>query len=224
LGADDICTGYRRHQLIALYRLLHWVPFKRLHQLFSKVLTKNGTFIRRLNKAATAWHEDENTFLLNLLLYSQLNRKESCSFLENGLNKMASDVTLIDKALALEQMSYLPNQNLLYTDKASMKYGVEVRVPYLDNELCDYIYNIPAQLKMKGLETKYILKEIAKKYLPKEIIYRKKVGFSEPIDDVTEQELLKIIQKSPLSYYLEEPQISKQLLLNLYASIKFSSL
>lgn len=224
LGADDIFTGYRRHQLVALYKLLHWLPLKTLYQLFSKVLSKNNSLRCRLHKAAEAWDEDEDTFLLNLLLYTQINRSSACSFLENRLKKMGGDIALIDKALALEQMAYLPNQNLLYTDKASMRHGVEVRVPYLDNELCDYVYNIPTKLKIKGLETKYILKEIAKRYLPKEIIYRKKVGFSEPIGVAMRQELLEIIQKSSLSNYLEDPLIDKQLLLNLYANLKFGSM
>lgn len=224
LGADDIFTGYRRHQLVALYKLLHWLPLKTLYQLFSKVLSKNNSLRYRLHKAAEAWDEDEDTFLLNLLLYTQINRSSACSFLENRLKKMGGDIALIDKALALEQMAYLPNQNLLYTDKASMRHGVEVRVPYLDNELCDFVYNIPTKLKIKGLETKYILKEIAKRYLPKEIIYRKKVGFSEPIGVAMRQELLEIIQKSSLSNYLEDPLIDKQLLLNLYANLKFGSM
>mgnify|MGYP003955289437 CR=1 FL=1 len=56
----------------------------------------------------------------------------------------------------------------------SMAHGVEVRVPFLDLDLVNFSTTIPPNLKMKGNETKYILKKSMEKYLPKEVIYRRK--------------------------------------------------
>lgn len=76
---------------------------------------------------------------------------------------------------------FLTDHNLNYTDKLSMATGVEVRVPYLDVELVNQSTRIPAGWKMKGNTTKYILKKVGEKYLPKEVIYRPKTGFGAPV-------------------------------------------
>lgn len=76
---------------------------------------------------------------------------------------------------------FLTDHNLNYTDKMSMAHGVEVRVPYLDKELVEFSTTIPPHLKMKGLTTKYLLKKVAEKYLPHEVIYRPKTGFGAPV-------------------------------------------
>jgi asparagine synthase (glutamine-hydrolysing) len=62
-----------------------------------------------------------------------------------------------------------------------MAVGVESRVPYLDIDLVSFAQRIPPNLKYKNGETKYILKKVAERYLPKEIIYRPKTGFGAPI-------------------------------------------
>jgi asparagine synthase (glutamine-hydrolysing) len=77
--------------------------------------------------------------------------------------------------------TFLVDHNLNYTDKMSMAEGVEVRVPFLDVELVDFACKINPSLKMRGNETKYILKKVAERYLPHEVIYRSKAGFGAPV-------------------------------------------
>jgi asparagine synthetase B (glutamine-hydrolysing) len=67
-------------------------------------------------------------------------------------------------------------------DKMSMGAGVEFRVPYLDHHLVEASLRLPGDMKLKGNITKYILKKLAERYLPKEQIYRPKVGFSTPLN------------------------------------------
>jgi asparagine synthase (glutamine-hydrolysing) len=62
-----------------------------------------------------------------------------------------------------------------------MAASTEVRVPFLDHELVELAARVPARLKIKGLTRKYILKRAAEAWLPREIINRKKSGFSAPI-------------------------------------------
>jgi len=83
--------------------------------------------------------------------------------------------------LNLELKTFLVDHNLNYTDKLSLVAGVEVSVPFLDKELVEFSTKVPVSLKMKGNETKYILKKVAEKYLPQEIIYRSKTGFRAPV-------------------------------------------
>jgi asparagine synthase (glutamine-hydrolysing) len=77
--------------------------------------------------------------------------------------------------------TFLSDHNLNYTDKLSMASGVEVRVPFLDIELVEFSTKIPPHYKLKGNETKYLLKKVAEKYLPKDVIYRPKTGFGAPV-------------------------------------------
>ena len=80
-----------------------------------------------------------------------------------------------------EMKTFMVDHNLNYTDKLGMAAGVESRVPYLDMDLIDFSTKIPPELKMKNGETKYILKKVAERYLPKHIIYRPKTGFGAPV-------------------------------------------
>jgi asparagine synthase (glutamine-hydrolysing) len=74
----------------------------------------------------------------------------------------------------------LSDDLLLYTDKISMHFSIETRVPILDNELIQFVESLPLKYRIKGNEGKYIHKKFAEKVLPKEIIYRKKKGFQSP--------------------------------------------
>jgi asparagine synthase (glutamine-hydrolyzing) len=87
----------------------------------------------------------------------------------------------INQMLYLDLKTFLPCLNLTYTDKTSMASSMEVRVPLLDHELVEMAARIPARLKLKGLTRKYILKRAAEAWLPRDIVYRKKAGFSAPI-------------------------------------------
>jgi len=87
----------------------------------------------------------------------------------------------INRMLHLDMETFLPSLNLAYTDKTSMAFGVEVRVPYIDNELVDFMSGVPPELKMKGTVRKYLMKLALRGLLPEQILYRKKAGFGAPI-------------------------------------------
>ena len=74
----------------------------------------------------------------------------------------------MERLLALEQRFFLGDHNLNYTDKMSMVSGVEVRVPFLDKDLCEFAVHIPPKLKIKGFQSKWIFKKAIEEYLPKD--------------------------------------------------------
>ncbi|WP_319574690.1 asparagine synthase (glutamine-hydrolyzing) [uncultured Desulfobacter sp.] len=93
---------------------------------------------------------------------------------------------IYDKAPAQDHLSriqyldiktYMCEDILTKVDRASMAVSLEVRCPILDHVFMEYAAKIPYNLKLKGLEGKYIFKKALKKYLPDEILYRKKMGF-----------------------------------------------
>ena len=128
--------------------------------------------------------------------------------------KNVSDKSLLSKMLYLEQKTFLIDHNLNYTDKMSMIEGIEARVPYLDLELVEFSKQIPDNLKIKNGTTKYILKKVAERYLPKHIIYRSKTGFGAPVRDMIDNELQSLIDK-----YLNKERIIDKNIFN-YNKIK----
>lgn len=76
--------------------------------------------------------------------------------------------------------SYLPNHNLLYTDKMGMAAGVEVRVPLLDLELVKRVVTYPYEWLLGLGRTKVLFRDAARGIVPDEIIYRPKAGFGAP--------------------------------------------
>ena len=90
----------------------------------------------------------------------------------------------IDKLLYLDSKTYLPGDILTKVDRMSMANSLEARVPLLDQNLIDFVTReIPTDLKMKGLETKYIFKKALEGIVPNEILYREKQGFGVPINE-----------------------------------------
>lgn len=114
------------------------------------------------------------------------NRYNSATVVGPYLNNLRLQKPLADFS---EQMQYLefklrlPELLLMRVDKIAMSVSVEGRAPYLDTALVEFVTGIPSALKTKNGETKYLLKKAAERFLPRDIIYRKKQGFSAPIPE-----------------------------------------
>lgn len=91
------------------------------------------------------------------------------------------DLHLIDQYFLATLVSRLPNDYLVKTDVASMKNALELRCPFLDTQLAEFSNRIDPLVKVKGGQQKYLLKKVAERYLPKEILYRQKKGFALPL-------------------------------------------
>jgi asparagine synthase (glutamine-hydrolysing) len=76
---------------------------------------------------------------------------------------------------------YLQESILAKVDRASMACSLEVRAPFLDHELVEFVLGLPSRYKLRGMNSKYILKKALKNCIPDEIIHRKKKGFGVPI-------------------------------------------
>ena len=86
------------------------------------------------------------------------------------------------RRMLLDMDTYLPGDILCKVDRASMKYSLESRCPILDKEVMECSFRIPHRYKYAKGNKKYILKELAYDYIPKELLERPKVGFGVPLD------------------------------------------
>jgi asparagine synthase (glutamine-hydrolysing) len=87
----------------------------------------------------------------------------------------------VKKVEIFDLTSHLPGQILTKVDRASMMHGLEVRCPFLDIELLEYVFNLPYEYKITTGSQKHILREILSLYMPRDFSFRKKQGFGSPI-------------------------------------------
>jgi len=121
---------------------------------------------------------------------------------------------ILDRMLYSDQKTYLV-ELLMKQDQMSMACSIESRVPLLDHEFVEFAMRVPARMKIRGSEQKYILKKAVEDLLPHEIVYRKKMGFPTPIrawlQDAEAAPLLAGLSspKSFLAAYLDTNEIAR---------------
>lgn len=220
-GGDDVFSGYRRHQALKAESAINYTPVfvRKAVKMGIGKLNKGNANLRRAAKFVRDIDlpkEDRMLGYFNWIDEKTLNdlflspNEYDLKKYFNKLNLLIKDQPSdLNKMLFWELNTFLPDHNLNYTDKLSMATGVEVRVPFLDKELVEFSAMIPPELKLKGTETKYILKKVAEKYLPKKVIYRSKTGFGAPVRDWILNEMNAMIED-----YLSKEVIDKRKIFN----------
>jgi asparagine synthase (glutamine-hydrolysing) len=129
-----------------------------------------------------SWFDDEQrASIYTPELREQLDGDEARAVLEEPWSR-ATGQDVLDVMLEVDVGTYLPGDLLTKIDIASMAYSLEARSPLLDHELMQFAASIPATLKVRGTEKKWILREALREWLPPEILDRRKQGFELPID------------------------------------------
>jgi asparagine synthase (glutamine-hydrolysing) len=106
----------------------------------------------------------------------------------------------LDALLNLDLELYLPDTLMVKVDIASMAHSLEARAPMLDHHFLEFAARIPVNLKLRnGTESKYIFKKAAEAFLPREVIYRPKMGFGVPTDHWFRHELKDMVNDTLLS-------------------------
>jgi asparagine synthase (glutamine-hydrolysing) len=89
----------------------------------------------------------------------------------------------LNRVLEAELRTMFPDQVLTYVDRLSMAHSLEVRTAYLDTEVVNFVAGLSGDWKIRGGQTKYLLKKAALRYLPAEMVFRKKEGFLMPVTE-----------------------------------------
>jgi asparagine synthase (glutamine-hydrolysing) len=122
--------------------------------------------------------------------------------LVNGLDPLAS-------MMLLDLKTYLPDDILVKVDRATMSVALEGREPFLDHRIVEWTSQLPVEFKYKNGVSKYLLRKVLYKYIPKELVERPKQGFGVPIYEWFKGEL-----KGLYKEYLNVERIKKEGLFN----------
>ena len=212
MGADEILFGYRRHKATLLAKRFKQLPgfiknpVKYLAKKLSVKSGREGKKIARWGKRFLSFAElpTEEAYMKSYSYYNETELKqlfkkdisESYRRLRDQhsaiFNKHYTNDTINQMCFTDIQM-FMTGLNLTYTDRASMAASVEVRVPFIDKEVITLAMQIDGSLKFKKRQSKYILKKVAGKYLPGDIISRSKASFGAPIRSWISGELKEMV-------------------------------
>jgi asparagine synthase (glutamine-hydrolysing) len=115
---------------------------------------------------------------LNHLLVN--NTPKAFSFYETEA-ELHDGLGQLDRMLAMDYKTYMVDDILVKVDRATMSTSLEGREPLLDHRLAEFVAQLPPEYKMRGIEKKFLLKEIVHDYLPKDMMDRPKMGFGVPV-------------------------------------------
>jgi asparagine synthase (glutamine-hydrolysing) len=221
-GADEPWAGYHRHIGVKLSTLYSKFPStftalarKIIHKLPKNERLKRGVnsldeqdILTRFTKIYSFYSSSMKDKLFqdwvkHQMIFNGYEPKEALKHLQLDVK----DLDPLSQMLYIDTRADLPDDLLMVNDKTSMAHSIEARVPFLDYRLIEFIETIPSHLKLKGLQGKYLHKKAIEKWLPKDVIYRQKKGFANPIDNWL---------RGKMRYYIGDCLLSKQSAVNKY--------
>jgi len=220
-GGDELFAGYQIfpvHRMIGFYNVLPRelknfvlngasnLPARETYLSFPFALKQ---FLRgvglsnemRMFVWMGAYIDSEKEMLLRPEIHSQIKNNTFADTNSYLRNKYISNDE--DRMLYLISKLYLSDDILFKVDRASMATSLEVRAPFLDYTLQEFGAKLPYDLKLNRLTSKYILKKMAEKHIPKWIIYKKKQGFAIPMTKWLKHELKDILLHYTSKSYIE---------------------
>ncbi len=199
-SADELFAGYDRYLRVkrdavfdpyksiisplgstisnAAYSVFKSKQFLRAKKYFNK---SNLDFIAKYLSYINYLDSGDKTVILSTKFQKALDVGNPAEIIRKKFEE-AGNVGILDKVLYFDLTTYFPDDLLTKVDIASMSVGLEARSPFMDHKLVEIACKIPFNLKVKGFTFKYILKKSLEDLVPKENLYRKKMGFSIPLD------------------------------------------
>lgn len=210
MGGDEIFGGYRKY----LGSLLADMYIKYSPKIVRNIITQ---FVQKLPEHFGSSGYKKVRWLkrfFNLSLYNQFERlligdlslsKDMFSrvytrdyhstYYYTHLQKIFDiDINYLTRMCLVDTKVFLPEHNLTYLDKAAMMASVEGRPPLTDHRIVEFMFSLKPNLRIKHLTQKYLLKKVAEKYLPPEIVYRPKTSFAAPLRSWIKNDLEKMIR------------------------------
>ena len=210
-GADELFLGYPNFKLLRITKLLEKTPAS-----LGELLQRVGRFLPHtegymnwrflLQQLTYGLHKPANVQSIYWMAAVPPNELDKLWTVGNNseqliLDRISAQVFNSNNLSLSEQWQYhflqyyLANDILQKTDRSSMYSSLEVRSPFLSSPVVESALKLPHSLLFKGGTGKLILKQLAKVYLPKSVIYKKKHGFALPVSDLLRRDLRPIVEE-----------------------------
>ncbi|MBI5761936.1 MAG: asparagine synthase (glutamine-hydrolyzing) [Planctomycetes bacterium] len=201
-GGDETFAGYNRYQEIvdahAAPSAIERFTARAVIASSSALFSPEAKYLRRF-RAKLLTHAEQHRvhqylcsdWLCDRILmprYAQSSRPDEF----DGLRRMADEKSWrpLQAAQYVDVSTYLPEDILMKVDRTSMACSLECRVPLLDHRVTEFSARLSDELKIRGGVRKYLLKKVAERYVPHELLYRPKMGFRIPIRRWFKRDLL----------------------------------
>ena len=201
-GGDESFAGYERYLADKLADYYRRVPSFIREGILRRAVdkfphsTNRRNFLRRLKRFVKGiseiperryvrwicFFDNEMKGDLYTPSFQDLNREIDSVDLTVKWYELSDAEKFLDRTLFVDVMSYLPEDLLVKVDIASMAHSLEARSPFLDHKVMEFAASLPVDLKLRGMQTKYLLKHTLSDIVPQEILQRKKMGFGVPLD------------------------------------------
>lgn len=190
-GSDELLGGYYLYQLMdKIENGRSYLPDNMKSKLSFIIpflpKKKYQKYLDWFNAPLSDRYQGTSSYLtpsLKKWLYNPDFLKHKSSYLEDQFDlhfKKVSNKDLLSQMLYVDTKTWLVDDLLIKADKMTMAASIELRVPFLDYRLVEFLTSLPSDLKIRKKEGKYLLKKLAENVLPNQIIYRKKMGFPVP--------------------------------------------
>jgi asparagine synthase (glutamine-hydrolysing) len=203
-GGDEILAGYNRHLFSdGLWKRLAVVPVQfraavafllrnvpdQTYLLLQNLLParrRPAQFLEKLHKLVYVIPVESRDLYMRLISLCP-EPSEITGFAEQNVEFFAGAEASLGSLLAATQLRdmtlYLPDDILQKVDRASMAVSLEVRPPLLDRRIVEFCWRLPNRFKIRNGESKWLLRQVLEKYVPRKMFDRQKMGFSVPIAD-----------------------------------------
>lgn len=180
-GGDELFCGYKMYDWTYVAQKADW-----LGMLFGQIPGMKGLidkFPPEMRALLRNRDEDFKTQLFTDVMIEEAGRLLGiqCENIKFQQEKRLKYADWQERRMLLDMMTYLPDEVLAKTDRASMKYSMEVRCPFLDYRFVEQSFKIPQALKYHSFHKKYILKQLTYRYVPQALLDRPKMGFGVPL-------------------------------------------
>jgi asparagine synthase (glutamine-hydrolysing) len=128
-------------------------------------------------------------------IYSADIKYEETHFYKSQRKHFNNGFSYLTQMCLNDTTVFLPEHNLLYSDKACMAASVESRPPLTDHRIVEFMFKVSPSLRIKRLTQKYLLKKVAEKYLPRNIVYRPKAPFGAPLRSWIRRDLKEMVDE-----------------------------
>lgn len=202
-AGDELFCGYNRYLIVEkIWKSIRWMPqpmrqlaasalrmlplqaVNKISHLSSKLPSQLGDKLQKVAAILPLDHFDLYESLMHHWPHQDgvTTQAEKLAPFSPYMTQSLKVASFTEQMMYLDTLSYLPDDILVKVDRAAMANSLETRVPFLDHRVVEFAWSLPLSQKLRGNQTKWPLRQVLYRHVPKELIERPKQGFGIPLD------------------------------------------